>query len=175
MRNLDEWLVSEESGEAFSHCIHCKLPLLEIDAPWLVNKEFHREECVLEYAICQPCRDATTGLISVESKAAVCRFLEEQIDWEERVQEFLMMHDPVDRFMACIVCQTVREELGGYSISAHFDAGGELIIGPLPLLFCKSCVDRMTSLLSEESREVWRKFLAEHFAGPPDGSFTGLM
>ena len=175
MRDLEEWLGSEETGETFSHCIHCKLPLLEIDSPWLVNKEFHREECVLEYAICQQCRDQTTGRISRESKAAVCQFLEKQIDWEERVQELLMMHDPADRFAACIVCQAAREELEGYSISAHFDASGDLIIGPLPLLICKKCVEKMTSLLCEESRAVWQNFLSEHFPGPPDASFPGMM
>ncbi|MFT3990660.1 MAG: hypothetical protein QM680_04545 [Luteolibacter sp.] len=175
MRNLDDWLNSEESAAPFTHCIHCKLPLLEIAEPWLVNKEYHREECILEYAICQPCRDQTTGRISAESKAAVCRFLENQIDWEERVRELLMMQDPCDRFAACIVCQTPRELLEGYSISVHFNAAGELIMGPLPLLICKSCTNQMMALLCEESRAVWKNFLSEHFPGPPESGFPGVL
>jgi hypothetical protein len=176
MRTIDEWLESEETGAPFSHCIHCKLPLLEIAEPWLVNKDLVREECVLEYAICQPCRDEMTELLSEESKAAVRNFLEQEIDWEERMKEFMLSHDPRERLDACIACHTPREELEGYAISALFDAGGALVTGPLPLLICKPCVARMTANLSDQSREVWRNFLAEHFAGPPDDSgFPGLL
>ena len=42
MRSLEEWLCSEETGEPFTHCVRCRLPLLEIDAPWLVNKDYFR-------------------------------------------------------------------------------------------------------------------------------------
>ena len=31
MLELDPWLHSAETGEPFTHCIHCKLPLVEID------------------------------------------------------------------------------------------------------------------------------------------------
>jgi hypothetical protein len=48
MRSMNDWLASEETGEAFSHCLCCKFPLVEIDEPWLVIKEFVAEECVME-------------------------------------------------------------------------------------------------------------------------------
>lgn len=173
---MDEWLASEESGEPFSHCLCCKLPLVEIDAPWLVNKEIARGECVLEYAICQPCRNQVTDRISEESKEAVRGFLEHQIDWEMRMREFMLSHDLTDRFAACIACREPREDLDGYGISALFDSGGELVTGALPLLICRSCIARMTAALSDRSREVWRKFLAENFAGPPgDSGFSGFL
>ena len=89
---MEEWLVSEETGLPFSHCVGCRLPLLEIDAPWLVNKDYHRGECVLEYAVCQPCRDSVSARLSEESKAAVRGFLEREIDWEARLAEFMAMH-----------------------------------------------------------------------------------
>ncbi len=176
MRSMDEWLGSEETGEAFSHCMSCQLPLPEIAAPWLVNKEFHRDECVLEYAICQPCRDQVTEQLSEESKETVRKFLEQQIDWEERVREFMLAHDATERFGACISCRTPRGELDGFGISALFDAGGHLVIGPLPLLICRGCIGRMTASISEASRLVWRKFLEDHFTGPPnDSGFPGLL
>jgi hypothetical protein len=176
MRTMDEWLCSEETGEAFSHCLCCKLPLVEIAGPWLVNKEFRREECVMEYAICQACRDRVTDELSEESKEAVRGFLEEEIDWEARMREFMMSHRVTDRFDACIACRAPRGELEGFGISALFDSGGSLVVGPLPLLICQPCVGRMTESLSEASREVWRKFLAENFAGPPrDSGFPGLL
>ncbi len=176
MRTLDEWLGSEETGEPFSHCLCCKLPLVEIAAPWLVNKEFVRGECVLEYAICQPCRDLVTAELSEDSKDAVRLFLEKEIDWGERVKEFMLAQDLTERFDACIACRTLRVELEGFGISALLDSGGSLVTGPLPLLICQPCVARMTAPLSDESREVWRNFLMKNFAGPAsDSGFSGFL
>ncbi|NQX00767.1 hypothetical protein HQ447_08905 [bacterium] len=176
MRTLGEWLGSEETGEGFSHCLCCKLPLVEIDQPWLVNKEFFGGECVMEYAICQPCRDQVTDQLSEESKEAVRGFLEREIDWDARMQEFMLMHEPAQRFDACIACRTPRETMAGFGISALFDSGGSLVSGPLPLLVCQPCIGRMTAPISDASREVWRRFLAKNFAGPPrDSGFPGLL
>jgi hypothetical protein len=176
MRSVDDWFCSEETGEAFTHCLSCRVPLLEIDAPWLVNKDYFRDECVLEYAICQPCRDRTSEGISEESKKALRNFLETEIAWEERVAEFMDSPDPAARFSHCIACRMPRGLTDGFAISGLFDSGGKLVVGPLPLLICRSCIDRMTALLSEPSREVWRRFLEAHFAGPPDDrAFPGLM
>lgn len=167
MNSINQWLKCEESGGPFTHCIRCRLPLREIAAPWLVNKDYHRGECVLEYAICQPCRDVMSEEFSDESKQAVRDFLEKEIAWEERQKEFALMHDEADRFAACISCRKNREECGGFALSALFDAGGHLVSGPLPLLICVDCVGRITSRLSEESRAVWRRFVSDHFEGPP--------
>jgi hypothetical protein len=173
---MDDWLMSEETGEPFSHCVACRLPLLETDSPWLVNKDYFHGECVLEYAICQRCREEVSKRISEGSKAAVRGFLEREIAWEKRVAEFLSSGDLLVRFARCISCAKERGECDGYAISALFDAGGELVTGPLPLLICRSCVARMTEGLSEDSRQVWKEFLAQHFAGPPDASgFPGLL
>jgi hypothetical protein len=173
---MDEWLASEETGESFTHCLCCKVPLVEIDAPWLVNKEILGGECVLEYAICQPCRDELTNRLSEESKEGVREFLEREIDWEARLQEFMLSHELTERFAACIACRSPRSELDSFGISALFDSGGELVTGPLPLLICGSCIARMTASLSEQSREIWRKFMMDHFPGPPnDSGFPGFL
>ena len=176
MRTMNEWLNSEETGEPFSHCLCCKMPLVEMDAPWLVNKEIVGGECVLEYAICQPCRDRVANQLSEESKKSVRNFLETEIDWENRIQAFMFEHDATKRFYKCICCTTPREELIGYGISALFDSDGSLVTGPLPLLICTPCIAKMTAQLSEDSLDVWRKFLADHFVGPPNESgFPGLF
>jgi hypothetical protein len=172
---MDEWLCSEETGVAFSHCVSCRLPLLEIDAPWLVNKDYFRDECVLEYAVCQPCRDRSARAISEESKAAVRNFLESEIDWEARIAEFMATPDPETRFSHCIACRTPRELTEGFAVSALFDSGGHLVTGPLPLLICRNCIGRMTESLSDQSRAVWKQFLDTHFESPPDdNAYPGL-
>ncbi len=172
MRSIRQWLRCEESGGPFTHCVRCRLPLREIAAPWLVNKDYHREECVLEYAICQPCRDVMSAEFSEESKESVRDFLEKEVDWEERQKEFMLMHDDAERLEACISCRKGRGECEGYSISSLFDSDGNLVTGPLPLMICNGCVARIMAGVSEDSRAVWRQFVADHFDGPPDGDGT---
>jgi hypothetical protein len=167
MRDIDDWLTSTESGTTFSHCIRCRLPLLEVASGWLVNKEFHRGECIFEYAICQPCRDRISEEFSAESKRAVRRFLESKIDWEDRIRTFMMHADPVNRFDECVACCQEREKLEDFGISGWFDAEGHLTEGPLPLLICGGCISEATANLSSATREAWQRFLDEHFDGPP--------
>ena len=175
MALIDDWLSSEETGEPFSHCLRCKMPLVEIDAPWLVNKEIAGDECVMEYAICQPCRDQVTDGLSEESKESVREFLEQEIDWEGRMQDFMLATDLAERFTACIACRGPRELLSGYAISALFDSGGTVVAGPLPLLICRTCVGRMTKKLSDSTRRRWREFIEENFEGPGHSGFPGLL
>ncbi len=174
MASFDPWLLSTETGKPFSHCIHCKLPLLEIDAPWLINKDFHKGECTLEYAICENCREQTSENFSEESKKAVRNFLENEIAWEQRLQSFLL--DPESRMTNCIACDCPREHAEGYATSVLLDASGEIDFGPLPLLLCSACVEHMSEQLSETTKDSWRRFLDEHFDSPPElSTLPGLL
>lgn len=176
MRSIDEWLRSEETAEPFTHCLCCKLPLVELAAPWLVNKEYANDECMMEYAICQPCRNAVTERMSEESRNAIEAFIAREIDWDSRIAEFMMSYDLTERFDACIACRTDRREMRGFGISALFDSGGELVTGALPILMCQPCIGRMMEELSEESRAVWEDFRNEHFGDSMGGQgFSGLF
>jgi len=167
MHGLSPWLMSEETGEPFNHCIRCRLPLLEIDAQWLVTKNYRKEECTLEYAICEPCRNAISAGFSEASKTVVREFLATRFDWDTRIEETTMEDGWESRFSHCISCRTPREHMAGYSISALFDASGNLIEGPLPLLICDACTRDLSSRLAPEDLAVWNEFIATHFEGPP--------
>ena len=174
MLELDPWLLSAETGEPFTHCIHCKLPLVEIDSPWLVNKDFHKGECTLEYAICEGCREQTSEDFSEDSKKAVRNFLENEIPWEERLKTFVL--DPEARFTNCVACDCPREHSDGYATSILLDPSGEIDYGPLPLLICSECVEQMSSRLSQATKDSWRRFLDEHFDCPPQlSTLPGLL
>lgn len=167
MRRLPPWLLSDETDAPFTHCVQCRLPLLEIDAHWLVTKNYLQEECVLEYALCQPCRTESLAF-SEKSKAAVRDFLETRIDLPARLAEFMMNPSLDSRMSSCVACRESRSEIRGYCISALFDPSGDLVEGPLPLLICDSCTEQMTEALSEESLAIWRTFLSRNFEGPTD-------
>ncbi|WP_338286109.1 hypothetical protein [Luteolibacter sp. LG18] len=166
--------MSEETGEPFHHCIRCRLPLLEIDARWLVIKDYKHEECMMEYAICEPCRNQTSAGFSEQSKAAVREFLATRIDWDARVEDFMMDSTLESRFACCIGCRTPREHMAGYGISALFDPTGDLIEGPLPLLICDKCTRDLVSRLAPADLASWQDFISSHFEGPPgDGDWPG--
>jgi hypothetical protein len=153
---METWLLSNETDEPFRHCIACRMPLLELDRPWLVTKEYHHGECMLEYAICKQCRDEVTARIPETTKAAIRNFLKSEIDWPRRIDDFFAHNN---RFARCVACQTPREQTDGFAISALFDETGHLIEGPLPLLMCNPCCTRMKSLLCESSRQIWQEFV----------------
>lgn len=174
MSQFDSWLLSAETSEPFTHCIRCKMPLIELDSGWLINKEFHKGECVLEYAICEKCREEASEEFSEESKMAVRDFLENEIPWEERLQQFVA--DPESRMKKCVVCGFPSEKTDGYSTSVLLKPNGEVDMGPLPLLICSECTERMTESLSEATRDSWRRFLDDHFESPPQlSSLPGLL
>lgn len=168
---METWLLSDETGEPFRHCLACRMPLLERDSPWLVTKEYQHGECVQEYAICQHCRDEVTARIPDTSKAAIRDFLKSEIDWPRRIDEFFASNE---RFARCVACQIPRGEMIGYAISAHFDEAGHLIEGPLPLLMCDSCCSRMKSLLCNTGQEVWKDFVDTHLNPTQGGGWTGI-
>jgi len=168
MPDCPPWLQSEETGDVFSHCVHCRLPLLEIDVPYLVTKEYRRNECIMEYALCQHCRDELAAGFSEASKLAVRQFLECEIDWDTRVKEFMLDDTLQRRIAACVACRKPRADTESFMLSALFDSGGELVTGPLPLILCGDCTARLVAELSPATLDAWRAFIDQHFPGPPD-------
>ncbi len=176
MEGGSQWTDSDETGKPFSHCMRCKQTLGAEREPWLINKEYRNGECILEFAICQPCRLAVTNQLSVHSRETVRDFVEKEIEPGEPVAKPAREMDLTGRFEACVSCGRKREQLGGFGISALFDTRGPILAGPLPLLICQDCTAKMTSAISTHSREVWGKFLGDNLEGPPDGSgFHGLI
>ena len=166
MPELKQWFDSVETSKPFETCKVCDQLLPRVADSWVVNKHYHRSECIMEYAVCENCRDEVSGKFSEDSKAAIRNFLENGINWEQRMTEWMLLQNPVGRLDACVACRTPREEMEGFTISAQFRHNGTLIDGALPLLMCSNCVAQVTASLSSESRKVWQDFISWHFEGP---------
>jgi hypothetical protein len=165
MSELMKWFESVETDAPFRTCKVCGHPL-EFSDSWVVNKHYHRGECVMEYAVCEECRDEISGKFSEESKTVIREFLENEIDWEQRMLEWMALANPAARLDHCVACRIPRSEAEGFVISAQFRHDGSLIDGALPLMICSDCMARMTASLSPESRDVWREFVQRNFDGP---------
>ena len=132
----------------------------------MVNKSYVADECVFELAMCMSCREDLHAQLSEESRVAMFDFMHDHSNMEQR-QETLGTDSETEAYLAsCITCGTAAEELKGYTIGAMFSASN-LIKGPFPILICSCCEDKLNETISDETRDVWDKFIAEHFPGPP--------
>jgi hypothetical protein len=172
---IEKWFASSATGRAFCHCADCRMPLIETDAPWVVNKDYRDGRCVLEYAVCEPCRDRLMDAIPESTKEKIRHFLETEIDWATRCRDNFGQRDDEGRFNSCIRCGEPRAGLADFAISARFHSNGAPDIGPLPLLICRPCYSRLSALLCNTSREVWQRFLTEHIDGDPPDDLLGLF
>ncbi|MDP4626362.1 MAG: hypothetical protein NWT08_14655 [Akkermansiaceae bacterium] len=166
MRELTQWFDSVETDRPFEICKVCAQLLPLAADSWVVNKHYHRGECTLEYAVCEKCRDNVSSEFSDSSKATIRNFLENEIEWENRLLEWMALENSADRLSKCVACSCPRSSTQGFSISAQFRHDGSLIDGALPLMLCSDCIAEITKSLSPESRSVWQNFISQHFEGP---------
>jgi len=164
---IQDWLHSVEIGGEFERCTKCACQLAATGQPWIVNKEWHRGECVMEYALCQSCREGMQASISAESLRFVQSFFESHIDPMRFFEHIGADEDPAALIESCFACGELREVAEGFGISAMFRGPGTLEIGPLPVLMCSQCSAKLESGLSKQTRESWQRFVEENFPGPP--------
>ncbi|MFU8894461.1 MAG: hypothetical protein ACNA8L_12625 [Luteolibacter sp.] len=164
---IDHWLQSVETGREFEQCTKCACQLEATGEPWIVNKEWHRSECVMEYALCHHCRGDMQASISAESLEFVQKFFEEHIDPMRWLEQIGGNDDPASLIESCFACGQSRESAEAFGISAMFTAQGTLEIGPLPVMICQECSAKVEAGLSKQTRESWRRFVDENFPGPP--------
>lgn len=164
---INNWLRSVETGHPFEQCTQCGCTLAGSGEPWIVNKEWHRGECVMEYALCHVCRSGMIASISEESARYVQGFFESHIDALRWFGHFAAQDDPEGLVESCFACGLPRGETEAFGISAMLSAPGMLEIGPLPVMICQGCSAMVEEGLSKETRDSWERFIDDNFPGPP--------
>lgn len=132
----------------------------------IINKSYVGDECVFEMAMCMGCREAMNAQLSEQSRVAMFDFMYDHADMEQREQDLGNDSETDDYLASCITCGTDASLLQSYSLGGMF-AGSDLIKGPFPMLICGKCEENLSETISEETRDVWDKFIGEHFPGPP--------
>ena len=158
---------SAETGEPFRDCVACGLPLRQDpELPYLVAKNYHRGECIFEYAICEDCRSNMAQEFSTDSRRALARFFEERIRLEERSMLLALGKHPEPWLEKCAACGTPRSSMESYSIGGIL-VGMQMIYDPYPLCLCGKCEEEIQEGLSDKTRGMWDDFVDTHFDGPP--------
>ncbi len=156
---------SFETSKEFSNCCDCGCELLVSAQMYMVQKSFSKDECVLEFALCNSCKDKLDQQISDQSKEAIYDFL---FDYTELMEPQIQcsVEEAIQKIEVCIACNKRRQDCAGYTYSGLF-VGNHLVPGPLPMMICDECQSVMAENISDHTRDVKDKFYAENFPGPP--------
>jgi|TARA_B110000908_G_scaffold42663_2_gene51922 uncharacterized protein YlaI len=132
----------------------------------IVNQSYVGDECVFEFAMCFECREQMNEKLSEKSRVAMFDFMHDNTDMELREEKLGNDSDTDDYIANCLTCGKSREATQSYTLGAMFSSD-HLIKGPFPMLICDDCEGKIGETISDETRDVWDKFIGEHFPGPP--------
>ncbi len=173
---IPDVLYSEAADAPFERCLQCERALRTAGAPpYLIEKAFRvapgygARETLFEYALCLPCYEALSASLSEASRARMQQFVTERVDFAARAAVLSAEDDPdptrwLDR---CVVDGTPAEALGEYQLLAHCQ-GNRLVLSHLPCLIGGPAIERMTALLSKETRDELGGFQDDLLGPAPD-------
>ena len=133
---------------------------------FVINKSYVGDECVFEMALCFDCREKMNAKLSEDSRVAMFDFMHDNIDMDARKANLGTESETEDYLAECITCQQPRDAVNSYTLGAMF-SGTALIKGPFPMLMCSTCEEALAETISDETRKMWDRFIADHFPGPP--------
>lgn len=156
---------SSETEAKFTNCCDCGCELLTSGRMYMIQKSFSNGECVLEFALCDACKEKLDQQISKESREAIYDFLFDHTQVLEPQAE-CSIEEALEQIEICIACDKMLPDCAGFTYSGLF-VGNHMVPGPLPMMICDECQVKMSENLSDHTRDVKDKFYAENFPGPP--------
>ena len=150
-------------GRPFLICTTCGERLKDFSDGYVINKNFHGDEVIMESALCLPCYTNLAEGFSPESIEAI-------MEWQftrSRDTE----NDPQNNDYECEFCEATRVE--ALNNRSYFQliclCRGELMLEP-PKYICEDCQLAMNEKLSLHTRRRRQKFIDDHFPGLPADS-----
>lgn len=154
----------------FEACDFCAKPLLEAGTRYTITKVHVEGELRQELAICLDCTAILEQGYSEQSRRATQWLL---FDFAPGTRLRAAMRedgDPIERMTrSCLLCDTLREEALTFVEYAACE-GGEIVYQSNPFLICETCLLRINDLLSDQTKEAWRRFWDDHFGFPTPGA-----
>ena len=162
---MDPLFNSHETGTAFTHCCDCNCELTDASFH-IVNQSYSGSECIFEFAMCYSCREKLNAQLSEESRVAVFDFMHDNTDMEKREKSLGNNSETEAYIEHCVTCNKPRKEAAGYTLGAMF-VDQTILKGQFPILICDTCELELSEKISDETRDVWDKFIEENFPCPP--------
>jgi hypothetical protein len=136
----------------FVSCTRCGESLMDFEEGYRISKNFNKDECLIEYALCLPCLDAMLDEASEESKVALAKFQAENLREVSGLNE-------------CALCEKKFDTVKGGDYSFAGVCQGDRMIDSA--MVCFDCMEAMANVMSEETKRTWDKFREENFPGVP--------
>ncbi len=149
---IPEVLHSFYEERPFRSCSRCGESLADFAEGYRISKNYRKGEVLIEYALCLPCLQRLLEESSEESKRNLARFHNER-------------HRGVVGFEECSFCDRTRAEVRDGEFGIAGVCRGDRLLDSA--LICVDCIEDMHEILSDETREVWRRFREENFPGVP--------
>jgi len=108
----------------------------------------------MEYALCDHCRTKMMEEFSQESKKRLAQFQDEEVT--------------LDRGLgSCAVCNAERKAPGMDDFVITGVCEGLALLHSV--MICGNCGDTVQGMISQKTRDTWRRFVDDNFPGPPPG------
>ena len=163
---------SEYHNGPFPRCIDCDVPLLETDA-YFVQRNFVGSQPVFEMAMCHSCQKTLSEQCSKKTTTAVnLQMMAWLLEGVGQLREFESAKDVLGVCIdSCIGCRQPRIECHRFA-TGGLCTGQDLIVhadltSRSPFVICENCQLEVSELISEKTRDVWDRFMEQHFDGPP--------
>ena len=171
LHTLPEQFYSDETGTPFSNCYDCGKPADACEDGYLIQKAYANGETIMEMAICCDCHQKLQTSYSKESKDKIWNFYLDHGDFPGRLKKFfpLPVGNPDLWINHCMTCGATRRSVPEYIVAAHVFEG-DLVYGETPLMICFNCMNKIVKLLSEESRDVYDRWMDRVLPQAPETS-----
>jgi len=149
---IPEDLHSVYEERAFKTCTRCGEGLEDFEDGYRISKVYRAGEVIFEYALCVPCLKNMMEESSEESRERLMKFQEENFRY-------------VSGFDECALCDTSRDDpkVKEFGLVGMCQGTGLLDSN----MICGGCMEKMSELVSKQTRSSWDRFVEENFPGVP--------
>lgn len=142
----------EYEERPFQNCTRCGESLPDFPGGFQISKAYKRGECVMEYALCDHCRTKMMEEFSQESKKRLAQFQDEEVTLDRGLD-------------SCAVCNAERKAPGMDDFVITGVCEGLALLHSV--MICGKCGDTVQGMISQKTRDTWRRFVDDNFPGPP--------
>ena len=150
---IPEELYSDYEERPFRCCTRCGETLEHFEDGYKISKVIKRGEVIFEYALCFPCLERMMEESSEESQERLMQFQNERL------------REEVDNTRECALCDHTRDTLEVPEFALVAGCVGHGVLESH--MVCIHCMDEMSELVSEKTRNQWNRFVEENFPGIP--------
>ena len=165
---------SFSSKSRFEHCIECDKFLLDDEVDYFIEKAikkyegFSAHDVIFEYAICLECAEKMRKSMSKESLETLENYFLQNINPFKRLDLIESnSEETTDWFNECLVSGKKLNEINEYQLFAQCK-GSQLILGQMPYMISGEILEKVSELLSKETKDELDNFSRRHFGPPPE-------